>query len=219
MHPTNAELSRHLRPRRPSRWYGLAALTVITGFCSVVPRAVSFAADGRLNALRPVPSDASLRHSLLLVARPKVEALRHKLSKRGAVGESNGVFFRAPECQVGSIAGSRITRNGPTIAGLVTVSCVWKSTAERTFRDQDEAEQAELTEREPGRLRLTFAWTEGKWLYKGAKKEMRDLYRPDNPATFCVCMFPIGDVELDTYKGDHHVTQCWFCEKKSGNHN
>ena len=171
-HDPDAELTQNLRLRLPSHWYGLAALTVITGFCSIVPRAVSFAADGRLNALRPLPSDASLRRSLLVAARPKVVELRKKLAARSAVAETHGLFLRAPECIIKDIADTRVQHGKDgNITGLVFVSCVWKSTDQRTFDSREDAQDAELTESEPGKLRLTFVWLGEHWAYKGAKKE------------------------------------------------
>lgn len=157
------QLSHHLRPMWPRHWYGLAIVTMLTGSVSVVPLAYA--------ALRRPPTDARLRQFLLLAARPQVSVLRKKLANRTLIGESNGLYFRAPSCIVGDITGSRIARNGPYVTGLVSVSCVWKSTEERTFGSREEAEDAELSENEVGKLRLTFAWLDGKWLYKGAKKD------------------------------------------------
>ena len=117
------------------------------------------------------PSDASLRRSLLLAALPKVTELRKKLAGHVAVGESGGVYFRAPECVVGNITGARVLPTGGSVKGLVTVACVWKSADQRTFDSREKAEDAELSESEPGRLLLTFAWIGEHWRYKDVKKD------------------------------------------------
>ena len=81
------------------------------------------------------------------------------------------MYLRAPKCVVGNIIGARVQQGtGGSVTGLVTVACVWKSPDQRTFGSREEAEDAELTEEEPGNLRLTFEWAGGHWLYKGAKK-------------------------------------------------
>lgn len=156
-------LTRHLRPRPPRVWYGIAVVTVLTGSCTVLPLAFA--------ALRRPPSDASLRHSLLLAARPKVAELRKKLAGRVTVGESNGVYFRAPECVVKEITETKILRFGHSITGVVRVTCVWKSTEERTFGSREEAEDAEMPESEAGNLRLTFVYEAGTWTYRKMNKD------------------------------------------------
>lgn len=156
-------LSRNLRPKWPRHWYGLAIVTVLTGSISVVPLAFA--------ALHRPPSDASLRRSLLVAAHPQVTALRKKLAGRVAVGEARGLFFRAPECVVKDIVATKILRFGRSITGVVRVACVWKNPDQRTFRSRQEAEDAELSQQEPGTLRLTFVYEAGSWTYRKMNKD------------------------------------------------
>ena len=157
------ELTRQLRPKWRSETYGIAALTVGIGLYLLVLLAHA--------ALASPPIASRLQAPLLAAARLKVAELRHKFEGRVGVAEAHGMFIRAPECVVKNIIGARVQQGaGGNIMGLVTVACIWKSPDHRTFGSREEAEDAELTEEEPGKLRLTFAWVGGHWQYRGAKK-------------------------------------------------
>lgn len=157
------QLTRHMRPKWPSQHYGIMALTIgIALYLLVFLARAAFASP---------PSASKLQSPLLAAARLKVAELRRKFEGRVAVAEAHGMYLRAPECAIKNITSTKITHApGSNIMGLVTVACIWKSPDQRTFRSREDAAEAELTEEEPGKLRLTFAWTGGHWLYKGVKK-------------------------------------------------
>lgn len=159
------QLTRHMRPRLHSEHYEIVALTVAVGLYLLMMLARS--------AFASPPTTPQLQRSLRAAAHPQVSELRRKMAGKGAgVAETHGMYIRAPECVIKDIISTKITHPpGSSVTGLVLVSCVWKSTDQRTFGSREEAEDAELTEEEPGKLRLMFAWAGGHWAYKGAKKE------------------------------------------------
>ena len=158
------ELTWQLCPKWPSEHYGIATLTIGIGLYLLVLLARA--------AFASPPVASKLQSPLMAAARLKVAELRHKFEGRVAVAEAHGMYLRAPECAIKNITSTKITHApGSNIMGLVTVACIWKSPDQRTFGSREEAEDAELTEEETGKLRLIFVWSGGKWMYRGAKKE------------------------------------------------